>query len=214
MKKLLILAIAILFLCAISATFAGDGKRIKDTFPELPYTAFTMPDKTMFYNLQGGIGMSEAYHITQVFAVMEGIGSKKLVLILNSPGGNVFDGLAVASIINEKSKQGIEIEVRGYGIIASAATLVFVSGTKGKRFMHEDALFMVHSIGTFKFFEFSDLVKDEKELAVKKLIQSKLNAFVARMTGMKVEDLNKLIMQETWITAPEAVRLGFADKTI
>jgi ATP-dependent protease ClpP protease subunit len=187
-------------------------KKDKDLGPKLPHMAFLMPDKTTVYKLLAGIGTGDYSSLVDIFKVMEIVGSKKLQIILNSPGGSVFDGMALAGLIQEKIKEGYEVEIRGYGIIASAATLVMVSGTKGKRILDSNSFFMVHELSTFEFLTYKNVTEREKEAAINRMIQNKLNKFVAGLTGMGVDEFSKLCKEETWLDPSRAVELGFADK--
>jgi ATP-dependent protease ClpP protease subunit len=222
MKKFFafLLVLMLLVMAMPSGSVAEDNeisvvlKRDKDLGPKLPSTAFIMPDKTMVYKLLAGIGTGDYSSLVDVFKVMEIVGSKNLQIILNSPGGSVFDGMALAGLIQEKVKSGYEVEIRGYGIIASAATLVMVSGTKGKRILDSNSFFMVHELSTFEFLSYKNVSEREKEAAINRAIQNKLNKFVAGLTGMNVEEFSKLCKEETWLDPARAVQLGFADKVL
>ena len=221
MKKLFSFLLVLTMLCFAvpSASLGVDGnitvtlQESKKTGPQLPHTSFMMPDKTVVYKLLAGIGTSDYSDLVNVFRFMEIEQSKKLQVILNSPGGSLFDGMALAGLIQEKVKAGYEVEVRGYGIIASAATLIMISGTPGKRYMDPNSLLMVHELSVFEY-SYKNVSSKEKEVAILRFIQSNTNKFVARLTGIDPKKLEELCKEETWLDPARAVELGFADKVL
>lgn len=225
MKKLLA-ALIILGLLAVSpwawygyaeaaeGSFTITLEESKDHGPKLPSNAFVMPDKTAVWKLLSGIGTADYSDLVNIFAVMDVVKSKNLTIILHSPGGSVFDGMALAGLIQEKVKGGYQVEIRGYGIIASAATIVMVSGTKGKRVLDPRAFFMVHELSTFEFLTYKNVSEREKDVKVSRMIQTKIEKFVASMTGMELSAFQKLCKDETWLEPDKAVSLGFADEVL
>jgi len=180
--------------------------------PKMPTFAYMLPDKTFVWKLFAGIGVSDHSDLIDIFKLMEISGSTKLQIVLNNSGGSVFDGMAIAGQIQEKVKSGYTVEVRVYGIAASAATLILVSGSKDHRFVERNSLVMIHELSTFEFLSIKNVSEKEKEVKILRMIQDNLARLMAEMTGMKLEDLKKLCKEETWLTPEQAVRQGFADK--
>ena len=56
---------------------------------------------------------------------------KHVVIHLNSGGGEIFAGMAMAQLMREKIAQGWTIEIKAHGLIASAAMRSLVSGSHG-----------------------------------------------------------------------------------
>jgi ATP-dependent protease ClpP protease subunit len=122
---------------------------------------------------------------------------------INSYGGEVFEAVAIASLIsNCPSNRVFNI----LGICASAATMLF--DPKDKVFIHNGAMVMYHKPSTFMFGNSNDMRKTaalmdkmENETIIKNL---------SIRTGKTSDELTALITNEWWLTSDEAIsELGF-----
>src|SRR6056297_93805 len=107
--------------------------------------------------------------------VVEQIKQNKDADILNvhirSEGGDVWEGFAIHDALFNSGK---EIHTIGEGIVASIATVIFLSGSK--RYMSKNAEFMIHNPWTYGMGSASDLEKTAGEL---RDIEDKIVAFYA-----------------------------------
>ena len=127
---------------------------------------------------------------------------KSVSLSINSPGGSVFDALA---IYNALRSHGGEINVRILGVAASAASLIAMAGDKIT--MPENTFLMVHNpwaVAAGNAEELRDFADTLDTIG-----SSLVKTYVAR-TGMSEDDIKQLLADETWLTAEEAVAKGFA----
>lgn len=76
-------------------------------------------------------------------ACMSGI--KKATIFICSCGGSEDDARALMSIMEFCKSRGMIIRVYGAGLVASAAFDIFITGSKGYRFVNEFTMFMTHS---------------------------------------------------------------------
>jgi ATP-dependent Clp endopeptidase proteolytic subunit ClpP len=129
---------------------------------------------------------------------------KQLTLSINSPGGSVFDALAM---YNALRATGAQITVRVMGIAASAASLLAMVGDK--RVMPENTFMMVHNPLAGMFGNAVDL-RDMADV-LDKVGASLVATYVAR-TGRSEADVKALLDAETYLSAEEAVAQGFADE--
>lgn len=129
---------------------------------------------------------------------------KDILLSINSPGGSVFDGLA---IYNALRSSGANVTVKVMGIAASIASVIAMAGKK--IVMPENAFMMVHNPlgGGFGYSEDLRAIAD----AMDKVGESLIATYVAR-TGKSAEEVKALLDAETYMSAEEAVSLGFADE--
>lgn len=130
---------------------------------------------------------------------------KPVMLSINSPGGSVFDALA---IYNALRNHGAEITVRIMGVAASAASLIAMAGDK--IVMPENAFLMIHNpMGT----AWGANADEMRELAdvLDKIGASLVRTYSAR-TGLSDEEVKALLDAETYLSAEEAVAQGFADE--
>jgi ATP-dependent Clp protease, protease subunit len=129
---------------------------------------------------------------------------KTLSVRINSRGGNVFDGV---TIYNQLAQHPAAVNVYVDGLAASAASLVAMCGDK--ICMADNSMMMIHNA-------MSGMAGDANDLRafadVLEKVSSTMAATYAKRTGMKVADVQKMMDEETWFTAQEAVDNGFADE--
>jgi ATP-dependent Clp protease protease subunit len=130
--------------------------------------------------------------------------AKELTLFINSPGGSVFDGLA---IYNSLRQHPANVTVKVMGVAASAASFIAMAGDR--IVMPENAFLMVHNpMGAV--FGNADEMRDWAD-TLDKIAASLVGIYVAR-TGKDEKEIKDLLDAETWLTAAEAVEMGFADE--
>jgi ATP-dependent protease ClpP protease subunit len=131
---------------------------------------------------------------------------KTIKVLLNSPGGDAFEGLAVQSLLR---RHGASIEIEVVGLAASAASIIAMAGDTIA--MHEGSLMMVHQPWTFAVGD-ADEMRTTAEF-LDKVNSSGLDVYTRR-TGRKREDVAELVAAETWMTAHEAVKEKFATSVV
>ncbi|NBU33634.1 ATP-dependent Clp protease proteolytic subunit [bacterium] len=133
---------------------------------------------------------------------------KDIFLYINSPGGSVYDGMAIYDTMNHVK---CDVQTVGIGLQASMGAFLLSSGTKGKRFILPHSKVMIHQPSSGTRGKVSDMEIDLKEsLAVRKL----LNDILAKNTGQKLSQIEKDVDRDYWMTAEEAVKYGLVDKVI
>lgn len=139
-------------------------------------------------------------------ADLKKIDATKLNLSINSPGGSVFDGFA---IFNALKASGKDITVTVVGIAASMASVIAMAGKKIK--MPKNAMMMVHNAISGVYGDAENM----REVAdvLDKIDNSIVATYVAR-TGKSEEEVRALMADDTYMTAEEAVSIGFADELI
>lgn len=123
-------------------------------------------------------------------------------LRINSPGGDVFDGRAMATAIQMHGDVTAYID----GLAASAATYVATAAKSVQ--IADGAFFMIHNAWTLGYGDkaaFADLIT-----LLDKIDQSILNDY-AKKTGQTTEQIIAWMNAETWFTAQEALAGGFVD---
>lgn len=129
---------------------------------------------------------------------------RPLTLSLHSPGGEVFDGLAIYHALKARGNVNVRIE----GLAASMASVIAMAGTRIE--MPRNAFMMIHNPSGFAVGDSADM----RQLAdlLDKLKGSLIAAYRDR-TKKSDEDLAAMMDAETWLTGEEAVEHGFADAT-
>jgi ATP-dependent Clp protease, protease subunit len=129
-------------------------------------------------------------------------------LYINSPGGSVYDGLAIFDTI-----QFIKPDVATYGIglQASMGAFLLSSGTKGKRFALPNSRIMIHQPSSGTHGKISD---QEITLREGVYLKKRLNEILAKNTGQKISKIEKDVDRDFWMSAEEATAYGIVDKVI
>ena len=134
--------------------------------------------------------------------------NKDIQLYINSPGGSVYDGLAIYDTIQYIKP---DVQTIGIGLQASMGAFLLSSGTKGKRFVLPNSRVMIHqpSSGT------QGKVTDQ-EITLREAIalKEKLAEMMAKNTGQKAAKVKADMERDFWMSAEEAVKYGVADEVI
>ncbi len=150
----------------------------------------------------GEWGLTDREFIRDVEAAGDDV--ELIEVTINSRGGEVDHGLAIYNFLKAHSAA---VSVRIDGIAASAASVIALAGDE--IIMPENTLMMVHNPWTFAAGNAKQLRKTANDL--EKFEQSLMATYMGR-TNKSEEEVRSLLDEETWLTAAEAVELGFADK--
>lgn len=131
---------------------------------------------------------------------------KPVTVRLNSPGGDLIAASVIAATIRDYPAK---VTVKVDGLAASAAVMVALAGDVVE--MNAAAYMMVHNpmvglLGYFNVDELKDLIGELKTIK-----NGIVEGYQSR-TKLEAEKLAKLMDDETWMTASEAVAYGFADR--
>ena len=133
---------------------------------------------------------------------------KDIFFYINSPGGSVYDGMAIYDTMNYIKP---DIQTIGIGLQASMGAFLLSSGTKGKRLLLPNSKVMIHQLSSGTTGKVTDMEIDLKEsLKVKRL----LNEILSKNTGQKLSKVEIDAERDYWMDATEAVHYGLADKVI
>ena len=128
---------------------------------------------------------------------------KELAIHINSLGGEVFDGMAIYSIIQRrKAKTTVYIE----GIAASIASVIALAADEV--IMSENSLLMIHNAGGGTQGDASEM---RKQADVLDKITNEIAEIYVKKTNLPYDEIIRLMSDETWLTAEEAVAMGFVD---
>ena len=133
---------------------------------------------------------------------------KPIKLYINSPGGSVYDGLAIIDTINYIEP---DVETIGIGLQASMGAMLLSSGAKGHRYCLPNSRIMIHqpSSGTE-----GKITDQEIMLREGVFLKKRLAEIFAKNTGKKLEQVEKDMDRDHWMSAEEALEYGIIDKII
>jgi ATP-dependent protease ClpP protease subunit len=137
----------------------------------------------------------------------------RLSIYMNSPGGDVYDGFQIANRIDKLREDGQvkTVETIAEGMVASAATLVFLKGSR--RVMRNGSRFMIHEPYTLPR---DGMNSTEMRAAADRMDQTKDEALALyeTMSTMTRAEIETAMKSETFYTPKEAMAAGFATEVI
>ena len=155
--------------------------------------------EVMIYDEIGAWGVTAADFIRE----LRDVKAAKLTLRINSPGGDVFDGIA---IYNALTRHKAEVTAYIDGIAASAASFIAMAGDKV--YMSPHSQMMIHEASGLVMGPASEMLKMAEIL---NKTSDNIAAIYAERAGGTVEDWRERMCDETWLSDREAVELGLAD---
>jgi ATP-dependent Clp protease protease subunit len=125
----------------------------------------------------------------------------ELKVFINSPGGDVFAGQAIYSILNRLS---YPVNVYIDGLAASAASIIAMVGDTIR--MPKNAMLMIHNPWTWGVGYAADFRKLADDLDK---IRESIIPVYQDQTSLESEEIASMMDDETWMTADEALEKGF-----
>lgn len=137
---------------------------------------------------------------------LRGITASNILLRVNSPGGQVYEGIAIANALRSHPAS---VTVQVDGIAASIASVIAMAGDRVR--MMPNAMIMVHDASGLTVGNAADH-RDTAEL-LDKISGNIADAYAARAGGTR-DEWRQVMVAETWYTAEEAVAAGLADEVV
>jgi ATP-dependent protease ClpP protease subunit len=140
----------------------------------------------------------------RVAAALRSIGENNDVeVIINSPGGDLFEGLAIYSLLKEHKGK---VTVKVLSLAASAASVIAMAGDEIK--IARAGFFMIHNTWVFGIGNRHDLREIADWLEP---FDSAMADIYQSQTGMDIKKIVSMLDNETWIGGTAAIEQGFAD---
>lgn len=139
----------------------------------------------------------------RISAALRSIGNRDVIVRINSPGGDMFEGIAIYNLLRTHPAK-VTVEVLGWA--ASAASIIAMAGDVIR--MGLGSFMMVHNawgmvIGNRHDMREAASLFDEFDAAIADIYHAR--------TGMDRVSIERLMDAETFMTAAQAVEYGFAD---
>lgn len=127
-------------------------------------------------------------------------------VLLDSPGGSVFDGVAIHNLL-KRSSANVVVEVLGEA--SSAASVIAMAGNTIK--MHEGSTMMIHRASCMAY-GFADDFRSAADAL--DTISGSITDIYETRSGRARADVEAMVRKETWMSASDAVKQGFADEVV
>ncbi len=180
---------------------SSDGERAFDIYSRL------LNERIIFLGEEvnehtADIVVAQLLHLAQVDPETD------ISLYINSPGGSVYDGLAIYDTMNFIKP---DVATYGIGLQASMGAFLLSSGAKGKRFCLPHAKVMIHQPSSGTRGKVTDMEIDLKETLEMKEMLAKI---MAKNTGQKLAKIKADMERDYWMKPEEAVVYGLIDAVV
>ena len=129
-------------------------------------------------------------------------------LYINSPGGSVYDGMAIYDTMNFIAP---DVATYGIGLQASMGAFLLSSGAKGKRYVLPHSKVMIHQPSSGTRGKVTDMEIDLREsLGVKEMLAK----ILAKNTGQKLAKVKSDMERDYWMSPEEAKVYGLVDEVL
>lgn len=139
----------------------------------------------------------------KVAAQLRAIGDRPVEVHLNSPGGDMFEGIAVYNVLREHPQ---DITVKVMGMAASAASIIAMAGDRIE--IGAASFLMIHNCWVLAMGNRHDMQQTAEWLAP--FDQAMVELYAAR-SGQAPADISKWMDAETYMSGSQAIERGFAD---
>lgn len=136
---------------------------------------------------------------------LRSIGEKPVTVAINSPGGDMFEGLAIFNMLKDHK---FEVTVKVMGLAASAASLIAMAGDAIQ--MGQGSFLMIHNAWGVVVGNQHDMRAAADMFAP---FDEAMADIYASRSALDVDEVAKMMDAESFINAKEALAKGFADST-
>ncbi len=133
---------------------------------------------------------------------------KDIMFYINSPGGSVYDGMAIYDTMQYIKP---DVQTIGIGLQASMGAFLLSSGAKGKRYALPHSRVMIHQPSSGTRGKVTDMEIDLREGLY---VKEQLASILAKNTGQKLEKVKNDMERDYWMNPEEAKKYGLIDEII
>lgn len=159
-------------------------------------------DTITVYGVIGEDWYGEGVTLKRIDAALRAIGERDVTVYINSPGGDMFEGIAIYNRLREHSHK---VTTKVLGMAASAASVIYLAGAE--RQVASSAFLMIHNCWTFlagNRHYLRDVADDMEEF------DAAMADLYAETSAQPVETMAEMMDDETFIRGKRAVELGLA----
>lgn len=143
---------------------------------------------------------------SRIAAALRSIGGADVTVNINSPGGDMFEGLAIYNLLREYEGK---ITVKVLGLAASAASIIAMAGDEVQ--IGRGAFLMIHNCWVYAMGNRHDLQQIAADMVP---FDKAMNDIYSARTGLDAATIDAMMDAETYIGGSDAVEKGFADRLL
>lgn len=152
-----------------------------------------------------GIDADVANIVNAQMLYLSSLSDEDITLNINSPGGEVYSGLAIIDTMNFINN---DIQTVCMGMAASMGAVILSAGKKGKRGALKHSRVMIHQPLGGARGQASDILIEAEQI---KLVKDELCNILAENSGQSFEKVIADCDRDHWLTADEALNYGLID---
>lgn len=150
-------------------------------------------------------GVEDSFAIGEIVACAENA-IDTLTVEIHTGGGSVFDGYRLFNSMQELRNRGVSVTARINTLAASMGSVIAMAADKIE--IAANGRMMIHEASTAMA---GDAEKMRQTANLLEGISDEIAAIYATKTGKTQKEMRDLMKSETWMTAKQAVEMGFAD---
>ncbi|WP_313109608.1 head maturation protease, ClpP-related [Atlantibacter sp.] len=143
---------------------------------------------------------------SRIAGALRAIGGADVTVNINSPGGDMFEGLAIYNLLREYEGK---VTVKVLGLAASAASVIAMAGDEVQ--IGRGAFLMIHNCWVYAMGNRHDLAQVAADMEP---FDKAMNDIYGAKTGLNAETIEAMMNAETYIGGSDAVEKGFADRLL
>lgn len=158
--------------------------------------------------INGEINDEMASEVVAKLLYLDSQSNEDITIYINSPGGSVTSGLMIYDTIKYVKS---DVSTIGIGLSASMASILLMSGTKGKRKILTHGRVMLHELSTATDGKISDILVYTNEI---QRTHKTLSNIIVENSSLSKEQVEIELKKDFWLNSNEALKLGIVDKII
>ncbi|WP_312926106.1 head maturation protease, ClpP-related [Atlantibacter hermannii] len=158
------------------------------------------------FDVIGADWYGEGVTASRIAGALRAISGADVTVNINSPGGDMFEGLAIYNLLREYEGK---VTVKVLGLAASAASIIAMAGDEVQ--IGRGAFLMIHNCWVYAMGNRHDLAQVAADMEP---FDKAMNDIYGARTGLSAEAIEAMMNAETYIGGSDAVEKGFADRLL
>ena len=196
---------------------APEGRPFAREKPDLPAAAMERwnggiraardgDNSISIFDVIGADYWGEGVTASRIAGALRSLGGADVTVNINSPGGDMFEGLAIYNLLREYDGK---VTVKVLGLAASAASVIAMAGDDVQ--IGRGAFLMIHNCWVYAMGNRHDLAQIAADM--EPFDKAMSDIYQAR-SGLDADTVDKMMDGETYIGGSDAVAKGFADSLL
>lgn len=196
---------------------APEGRPFAREKPDLPAAAMERwnggiraardgDNSISIFDVIGADYWGEGVTASRIAGALRSLGGADVTVNINSPGGDMFEGLAIYNLLREYEGR---VTVKVLGLAASAASVIAMAGDDVQ--IGRGAFLMIHNCWVYAMGNRHDLAQIAADMAP---FDNAMSDIYQARSGLDATTVNRMMDGETYIGGSEAVEKGFADSLL